>query len=105
MLKGYEQTVLQSFREVEDSLVAIRTYRDEYAAREMQTRAAANASLLSRARYNGGVTSFLEVLENERSLFEAEIASSEVQRARLQSIVSLYKALGGGWLPEEEDEE
>jgi len=102
LLKQYELTVLQSFREVEDALVAIRTYRDETAAREMQTRAATNAAMLSRARYNGGVTSYLEVLDTERSLFQAELATSEVRRARLESIVSLYKALGGGWLPDEE---
>lgn len=102
LLRQYELTVLQSFREVEDALVAIRTYRDETAAREMQTRAATNAAMLSRARYNGGVTSYLEVLDTERSLFQAELATSEVRRARLESIVSLYKALGGGWLPDEE---
>ena len=103
LLKQYELTVLQSFREVEDALVAIRTYRDETAAREMQTRAATNASMLSRARYNGGVTSFLEVLDTERSLFQAELATSEVRRARLEAVVALYKALGGGWLPDEEE--
>ena len=102
LLRQYELTVLQSFREVEDALVAIRTYRDETAAREMQTRAATNAAMLSRARYNGGVTSYLEVLDTERSLFQAELATSEVRRARLESVVSLYKALGGGWLPDEE---
>jgi len=102
LLRQYELTVLQSFREVEDALVAIRTYRDEGMAREMQTRAATNAAMLSRARYNGGVTSFLEVLDTERSLFQAELATSEVRRSRLVAVVSLYKALGGGWLPEEE---
>ncbi len=102
LLKQYELTVLQSFREVEDALVAIRTYRDEGRAREMQTRAATNAAMLSRARYNGGVTSFLEVLDTERSLFQAELATSEVRRSRLEAVVSLYKALGGGWLPDEE---
>lgn len=100
LLNQYEFTVLQAFREVEDSLVAIRTYRDESAAREMQTRAARNAARLSKARYNGGVTSFLEVLETERSLFDAEISSSAARRARLESVVALYKALGGGWAEE-----
>ena len=103
LLRQYELTILQSFREVEDALVAIRTYRDEAAAREMQTRAATNASMLSKARYNGGVTSFLEVLDTERSLFQAELATSEVRRARLEAVVALYKALGGGWLPDEEE--
>ena len=102
LLQQYEFTVLQAFREVEDALVAIRTLRDESAAREMQTRAARNAAFLSMARYNGGVTSFLEVLDTERSLFQAEIAASAVRRARLVAIVDLYKALGGGWMAETE---
>ncbi len=101
LLNRYELTILQAFREVEDALVAVRTLGDESAAREMQTRAAQSAATLSRARYDGGVTSFLEVLDSERSLFNAEIALSSTRRARLVSIVTLYKALGGGWTPPE----
>jgi multidrug efflux system outer membrane protein len=97
LLNAYEQTVLNAFREVEDALISIRTLRDETAAREMQLRAARNAMKLSQARYDGGVTSFLEVLDSERSLFQAEIAHSAVQREQLVAIVTLYKALGGGW--------
>ena len=63
----------------------------------MQVTAARSAARLSRARYDGGVTSYLEVLDSERSLFTAEIAASQVRRAQLVSIVDLYKALGGGW--------
>ena len=102
LLQQYEFAVLQAFREVEDALVAVRTLDDESAAREMQTRAARNAAYLSRARYDGGVTSFLEVLDSERSLFQAEISASSVRRARMVAIVDLYKALGGGWIPETE---
>jgi len=102
LLQQYEFAVLQAFREVEDALVAVRTLDDESAAREMQTRAARNAAFLSRARYDGGVTSFLEVLDSERSLFQAEISASSVRRARMVAIVDLYKALGGGWIPETE---
>jgi len=104
LLNQYELTVLQAFREVEDSLVAVRTYRDEYNAREMQMNAARNASTLSRARYNGGVTSFLEVLDTERSLFRAEIAASATRRARFNAVVDLYRALGGGWVPPPDEE-
>lgn len=104
LLNQYELTILQAFREVEDSLVAVRTYRDEYNAREMQMNSARNAATLSRARYNGGVTSFLEVLDIERSLFRAEIAASATRRARLTSLVDLYRALGGGWVPPPEAE-
>jgi len=104
LLHEYELTVLQAFREVEDALVAVRTLRDESAARTFQVRAARSAAHLSRARYFGGVTSYLEVLETERALFDAELASSAVHRAQLVAIVDLYKALGGGWSPASQSE-
>ncbi len=99
-LGQYELAVLVAFREVEDALIAIETLRDESDAREFQVRAARSASTLSRARYNGGVTSYLEVLESDRSLFRAEISASSVRREQLGSVVALYKALGGGWEPD-----
>jgi multidrug efflux system outer membrane protein len=101
-LRNYELIVLRSFEEVENSLVDIRTFREEAMARERQVKAARSASELSRARYDGGVTSYLEVLESERSLFRAELLASSTWREQLVSIVSLYKALGGGWVTEEE---
>ncbi len=97
LLNVYEQTVLQAFREVEDALADIRTLYDEAQARHRQATAARSAAKLSRARYDGGVVSYLEVLESERSLFRAELAESAVRRAQLVGVVSLYKALGGGW--------
>ncbi|MEM8769726.1 MAG: TolC family protein, partial [Pseudomonadota bacterium] len=97
LMESYELAVLTAFGEVEDALASIRTLRDEYDARLMQLTAARSAATLSRARYDGGVTSFLEVLDSERSLFNAEIAVSQVRRAQLVSVVDLYKALGGGW--------
>ncbi len=104
LLNAYELTVLQAFREVEDALASIRTLRDESAARKLQVRAARSAAFLSQARYFGGVTSYLEVLDTERSLFRTELAASAVRRAQLVAIVDLYKALGGGWLPASESE-
>ena len=98
-LLTYEQTVLRAFREVEDALVAVRTYRDEHDARQRQVSAARSAAVLSRARYDGGVTSYLEVLDIERSLFSAELAESETLRLYFNSVIELYKALGGGWNP------
>ena len=98
-LLSYEQIVLRAFAEVEDALVAVRTYRIEYDARTRQVNAARNASILSRARYNGGVTSYLEVLDIERSLFSAELSQSQTRRLYITSIIDLYKALGGGWVP------
>lgn len=100
-LLNYEQTVLRAFAETEDALVAVRTYRREHEARTRQVAATRNAAKLSRARYDGGVTSYLEVLDIERSLFSAELSESQTRRLYINSIVELYKALGGGWVPEE----
>jgi len=100
-LLNYEQTVLQALQEVEDSLVAVHTFGREVHARENQQKAAASAAMLSRARYDGGVTSYLEVLESERSLFRAELLASSTHREQLVSLITLYKALGGGWNPQE----
>ncbi len=96
-------TLQNAFREVENSLVAIVTYRKEYLARERQVRAAANTVRLSRARYDGGVVDYLEVLDSERTLFSAELAESAIRRDALISFVLLYKALGGGWSPSEDE--
>jgi len=58
--------------------------------------------MLSRRRYNDGVTSYLEVLSTQESLFTSELARSNTQQRYLSAIVQLYKALGGGWeLPAE----
>jgi multidrug efflux system outer membrane protein len=102
LLNVYQLTVLQAFQEVEDSLIDIRTYRQEAEARERQVTAARSAATLSRARYDGGVTSYLEVLESERSLFRAELLASSTRREQVVAIVTLYKALGGGWATEQE---
>ena len=99
-LLSYEQTVQRAFAEVEDALVAVRTYKDEHEARSLQVTAARSAAFLSRARYDGGVTSYLEVLDSERSLFSAELSESQTLRLYVNSIIELYKALGGGWFPE-----
>jgi len=98
--RQYEQTIIEAFADVEDTLIAIEKLGDELEARRTQMIAAQSASKLSRARYDGGVTSYLEVLESERSKFRAELSQSIVRRERLVAYVELYKALGGGWTPE-----
>jgi len=97
-LLNYQQTVLQSLQEVEDSLISVSTLEREALARDNQGKSATSAAMLSRARYDGGVTSYLEVLESERSLFRAELLSSSTHREHLVAFVTLYKALGGGWI-------
>jgi multidrug efflux system outer membrane protein len=94
---AYEQAVLDALRDVDDSLTAVRTLRAEHTARLRQLRAAQNAARLSRARYDGGIVSYLEVLDSERSLFQAELLESETRQQQLSAVVRLYRALGGGW--------
>lgn len=79
--------------------MSVRTYRAENAARQRQVDAASSAARLSRARYDGGVTSYQEVPDVERSVFQAELAGSETRSQELTAIIQLYKALGGGWTP------
>jgi len=101
-LLSYENTVLNALLEVDNSLIAISTLKEELAANELKYRAASNASSLSRHRYYQGVTSYLEVIENQRQEFEAELSYSENYQRLLNGYISLYKALGGGWVTEAE---
>jgi outer membrane protein, multidrug efflux system len=100
-LYQYENTVLTSFREVEDALIGIATYRAELASTERQQKAAKNANELSKERYDKGVSSYLEVLDTERTLFSVQLQLSELQQQYRNAYVNLYKVLGGGWITKE----
>lgn len=104
VLHEYENTILNAFREVEDALIENRTYKSEIEAVQRQIVAAKNASRLANMRYDKGVTSFLEVLEAEGYLFDAELQESEVLQKQINSYIKLYKALGGGWISAEEEQ-
>ncbi len=101
-LLNYEKTVLLAFREVEDALNEIRTYKEQISAVRRKFDAAKNAAMLSKARYDKGVASYLEVLETERTLFSVELELSELKQFYHKAYVKLYKALGGGWLSRDE---
>jgi multidrug efflux system outer membrane protein len=100
----YENTVIQAFKEVEDALITIRTLKQEVAARQEQVDAAVTARNLSQERYDGGVTSYLEVIDNDRAAFDAELNLVQARQQLLNSYIFLYKALGGGWLAPEEEQ-
>ena len=99
-LAQYEQSILIAFREVEDSLVAVRTARTQNEAQQQQVTALQSALKLAELRYKGGLANYLDVLVSRRNLFEAELAMTSSRRLHLVSVVQLYKALGGGWSPE-----
>jgi multidrug efflux system outer membrane protein len=93
----YEKTVINAMAEVENALISVDTYRREYEARYKQMQASRGAANLSHERYNAGYTSYLEVLENDRTELDALIQAAQALQLHLQSTVQLYKALGGGW--------
>jgi len=100
----YENTVLSAFREVEDALVQVETYKDQVEAAARKLTAARNANELSTDRYDKGFTSYLEVLEADRTLFSVELERSELDQQMFRAYIQLYKSLGGGWLTREERE-
>jgi multidrug efflux system outer membrane protein len=93
----YEQTVIASFADVNNALIATKTFEEEYKSRKIQADAGRKALELSNARYNFGYTSYLEVLTQENFLFDAELQESVLMQQKLNALVSLYRALGGGW--------
>jgi len=98
LLAGYERTVQRAFADVDDALIATQTTTERSAAQGRQVEALRDYARLSRKRYEGGYSAYLEVLDAEASLFSAELLYSEGQRERLLAHVDLYKALGGGWV-------
>ena len=82
--------------------MATATYEVESAARQRQLVAASSAAELSWVRYEGDLTSFLEVLDLQRSLFSSQLRASEARQLRLTSMVRLYQALGGGWVADQD---
>ena len=97
----YEQTVLTALQEASDALVGVRLSREQLAAQETQARALRRAVALAEERYRAGISSYLEVLDAQRGVFNAELELAQVQRQYLVATVQLYKALGGSWEAED----
>jgi len=102
-LIDYEKTVQQAFRDVEDALVSISTYREEVVVQESRSETAIESESLSYVRYNEGSTTYLEVLEQQRQSFSSRLQVLTARLNLLNSYILLYKALGGGWLSPEEE--
>jgi NodT family efflux transporter outer membrane factor (OMF) lipoprotein len=96
-LAAYEKTVLTSFQEVEDALVAYANEQVRYRSLVEATAANRRATELATELYQKGLGDFLNVLDAERSLYQAEDDMTDSSRAVSEDLVVLYKALGGGW--------
>jgi multidrug efflux system outer membrane protein len=103
MLYHYRKVIQIAFREFEDSLTDQAKTRERLDARGRQVKALRNYVRLAWKRYNEGYVSYLEVLDAERSLFNAELSYAQTQGLLLRAWVGLYKAMGGGWVADAEN--
>jgi multidrug efflux system outer membrane protein len=102
LLADYRKAVISAFGNVEDALVAIQQTADQALRQEAATAAARRAYEIAQAQLHAGTINILTVLNTEAALFVAEDALVQARFARLQALVSLFSALGGGWEQSEE---
>ena len=93
----YRETVLSSFQQVEDNLAALRVLEQEAGVQETAVQAAQRSLDLSNTRYEGGVTSYLEVITAQNAALSDEVTAVNILGRRMASAVLLVEALGGGW--------
>jgi len=101
-LYSYRKAIQVAFQEVDDALISSQKLREQFDVQGRQVDALAMYAHLARLRYEGGYTSYIEVLDAERSLFNAQLSQTQTQAAVLVSYVNLYKAMGGGWVVDAE---
>ncbi|MFI3184603.1 MAG: efflux transporter outer membrane subunit [Methylococcaceae bacterium] len=99
----YQATVLSAFKEVEDTLIAYSKEQQRHQALEKAVTANQLAVQLADERYQKGLTSFLDVLESQKALYQAQSQSVASESALSSNRVALYKALGGGWQTDDID--
>jgi multidrug efflux system outer membrane protein len=99
-LIGYLRTIQNAFREVDDALVGVQKSREQLLAQGRQVQALATSARLAKLRYDEGYASYIEVLDAQRFLFDAELQYVAVQGGVYTSLVDTYKAMGGGWIIE-----
>jgi NodT family efflux transporter outer membrane factor (OMF) lipoprotein len=93
----YRETVLSSFQQVEDNLAALRILEQEAGVQATAVQAAQRSLDLSNTRYEGGVTSYLEVITAQNAALSDEVTAVNILGRRMASAVLLMEALGGGW--------
>jgi len=94
----YQQTIQNAFRDVDDSLIDRKRTMEQLDTQGKQVASLVDYARIARLRYDNGYTSYLEVLDAERSLFNAQLSQAQTKGTLYQSLVNLYKAMGGGWV-------
>jgi multidrug efflux system outer membrane protein len=96
-LIAYRQTIQRAFGDVSDALIGYEKFH-EVRIRQQESVADLQESVrLSTLRYQGGTTTYLEVLDGQRALYAAELTLAQARGNEFQSLVQVYRALGGGW--------
>ncbi len=93
--------ILNAFREVADVLVALQTRKEQLASQRQHVAAARESLELADIRYRKGLVSYIDVIDAQRIVLDAELGVVQTERARLVDMVSLFKAVGGGWEDEQ----
>jgi multidrug efflux system outer membrane protein len=96
-LISYRQTIQRAFGDVSDALIGYEKFHQVRVRQEDTVKDLQESVRLSNLRYKGGTTTYLEVLDGQRSLFSAELTLAGARGTEYQSLVQLYRALGGGW--------
>jgi multidrug efflux system outer membrane protein len=104
VLNGYLKTIQTAFREVDDALVSNQKSREELEAQGRRVEALRESAHFANIRYNEGQVSYIEVLDSERRLFEAQLSYAEIQSEVYIALVNTYKAMGGGWIIDAEQQ-
>ena len=95
----YQKAALNGYREVANALVTVQKLAEVYTEQEVGVTALRNAANLSRARYNTGLASYIEILTADQDLFEQQLQLAQTGGSELRARAELYRALGGGWQP------
>ena len=102
LLYFYQQTIQNAFREMDDALVDYQKSGESLAAQGRDVEALSTYARLANMRFDAGYSDYLEVLDAQRSLFNSQLNYTQTQGILFQSMVNIYKALGGGWVYEAE---
>lgn len=94
----YQQVIQNAFREVEDGLIDQNKTGEQLQDQKREVEALRNYARIARLRYENGYTSYIDVLDAERRLFNAELFYTQTQATLFRALVNLYKAMGGGWV-------
>jgi multidrug efflux system outer membrane protein len=96
-LVNYERVIHRAFRDVSDALTSHDKTGEQRVQQQQLVEALRESARLSTQRYQGGIDSYLPVLDAQRNLFQGELELARIRQRELASIVQLYRALGGGW--------